>query len=245
MSSNQKPSISEKDFPGNLGKVIQDCSEALGTLSVKDRLTALRALAGISCHRIIPGLGLNEAGVPKKDKVQVGKTVSSKPQETSKKSKEEKKLDRDIKSINCEISMKSKKINRKLDEDDPLILKRSQLFRDLKGAKTKTPGIQGNSSTEPAVQTQSEASGERTREVSDLTKSSNPQRGERSLKERSLAELDFTEVDETVETTRRPSVAEVVKSGKTSGSRDSKPTESAPVQSPKPRRGSGSGKTRL
>jgi hypothetical protein len=101
----------------------------------KKRLPMLKAVAGACGHRVIPGTGLSTNGrypsVPK-----IGSKAKSPSVSKSYKTAEQRKIESEIKEVNSKIKERSKRSGKKLDAEDPLLLERNCLFRDLQGLKT-------------------------------------------------------------------------------------------------------------
>jgi hypothetical protein len=110
--------------------VIQEVNELLAHLPSQDRLKALRAIAALNGHRVLPGIGgFNPTNVPLERRPKAPSTPKSR------KTPEQKVLQDKISAINDSIKLKSKVENRVLPSTDPLLLERAQLFRVLKTPK--------------------------------------------------------------------------------------------------------------
>lgn len=115
---------------------IAGCRNQLDNLSNKDAQIALKALCGIYNLRVVPAfvpLGTPQATAARVSRVNRNpraKTISQSPLVKEVKDK--------IKDLNRQISVKSSILGHKLPLEDELVIQRSQLFRDLKGAQNKT-----------------------------------------------------------------------------------------------------------
>jgi len=117
-----------------IGYAFEYCDKVLKGLSSRDRLHLLRALAGTYGHRVLPGTGLNVVLAQLGPKV--GKRPKAVPNPKSRKSAEQIEIETEIKSVIDEIKDKSGKAGKRLDDSDPLLERRSHLFRRLQKCKT-------------------------------------------------------------------------------------------------------------
>jgi hypothetical protein len=129
MNSEQVNASAPTDCNDRLGRAYSAGMTILDGLSGKDRLKLLKALASSSGHRVLPGLGTwspaQSVGVP-----MVGKRPKAAEQPKSTKSALQKRLDSEIKEVILQIKEKSVREKRRLPQEDPLIKKRYQLFRE-------------------------------------------------------------------------------------------------------------------
>jgi vacuolar-type H+-ATPase subunit I/STV1 len=130
--SPDEPSLNERSpvAPDNpqYGLAVAHLSEILQGLSGRDRLRALRAVAGEFGHRVLPGLG-TQGPIPTGARPSVGQRPKAPTQARSTKSAKQKQIDAKIKELNSEIKAKSAAKGEKLSMTDPLIEQRRQLFR--------------------------------------------------------------------------------------------------------------------
>jgi len=118
---------SEERSP-SFGQTFDELKSIMDKMGSKDRLEALRALSGLYGHRVLPGTG---AMPPTARNVPLRERAKPSPQK-SKKSPAQQKTSQQISLLNKEISLKSRNLGTKLPDSDPLLMKRAQLFRDLK-----------------------------------------------------------------------------------------------------------------
>jgi hypothetical protein len=120
----------------SLGDVISECSGLLDRLSSSDRLKALRAIAAMQGHRVLPGIGIQNQVAPAKQRAKP--TAKQRKRQQKTKSPAVAEYQHQIDTINAEIKAESEKLGgARLPDDHDLVVRRSCLFRDLKEARNK------------------------------------------------------------------------------------------------------------
>jgi len=125
-------------FGDPFGDAVASISRALNGLSGRDRLRALRAVAGEFGHRVLPGNG-TQGPVRNVQVPAVGARPKAPRQPQSTKSAEQKSIDTQIKELNSLIKRKSVVQGGRLSEDDPLLVQRRYLFRVKHGKENGPP----------------------------------------------------------------------------------------------------------
>jgi len=115
-------------------------AKVLDGLSSKDRLRAIRAAAGLYGHRVMPGNGTWGTPAPRSVQVpNVGGRPKVPAQPRSSKSAKQKKIVAEIREVNSQIKEKSVALGERLPMADPLLERRSHLFRALHGRENGEP----------------------------------------------------------------------------------------------------------
>jgi hypothetical protein len=103
----------------------------LDTLSARERLSMLKALAGVYGHRVLPGLGGGSAATTVS--VAMGPKGPARPK--SLKPAAEQQVNKKISLLNKEIKSTSNKVGKRLEDEHPLLLERERLFRELESLR--------------------------------------------------------------------------------------------------------------
>jgi hypothetical protein len=129
---NTEPIIDGPTVPPDrfsFGEGVERISEVLKGLSGRDRLRALRAVAGEYGHRVMPGLGTYTNNPASSRVARVGGRPVAPQQPRSTKSAKQKQIDSEIKELNSKIKEKSAAQGGPLPKEDPLLERRQRLFR--------------------------------------------------------------------------------------------------------------------
>jgi len=127
-----------QDNPNSVGAVLERVLKELSAVSNSQATDILKMVGAKYNVRFVPAFMPLAPQVQKS--IRVADTRGQAPRYQPSANPEVKKIKSLIRSSNSQISKKSKeKGGATLDESDPLIVKRDQLFRELKALRNKTP----------------------------------------------------------------------------------------------------------
>jgi hypothetical protein len=109
------------------GFAYSQIKSVLDTLTGKERLSMLKALAGVYGHRVLPGLGGGSAA----DSVRVSMGPKGPSRPKSIKPPAAQAINKKISLLNKEISSTASSAGKRLEKEHPLLLERECLFREL------------------------------------------------------------------------------------------------------------------
>jgi len=113
------------------GHVFAQTKALLESLSSRNRFQVLKALGGCFGHRVFAGTSPPIRNVPVP-----GQAIKSPGSARSSKSAKQIELEKEIKELNSKISSRSTELGRRLNTNDPLLVRRDHCFRCLHEQKS-------------------------------------------------------------------------------------------------------------